>query len=202
MGPLRCVLAKAVDCEQLLRPVDAAQRIAPDRHQPRAVLLDPRTGEPTNSGLREVTVAAATCTVTLSAAQLNTVFAVPGVGRTATTAGFGGGDYQHVYELGGGRRLWLFQDMFFSNDNDLRNSLKEAAHNAGLLQRGNCWGTVGAPRMQNFIGTAQTTPASLAQMRYRGDGPKFVRAGRRRVLYRWADVEDWIANSLHTRTDI
>lgn len=46
-----------------------------------------------------------------------------------------------------------------------------------------------------------TTPASLAQMRYRGDGPMFVRAGRRRVLYRWADVEEWIANSLHTRTD-
>ncbi|OBH47319.1 hypothetical protein A5683_25205 [Mycobacterium mantenii] len=46
-----------------------------------------------------------------------------------------------------------------------------------------------------------TTPASLAQMRYRGDGPNFVRAGRRRVLYRWADVDQWITDSLHTRTD-
>lgn len=46
-----------------------------------------------------------------------------------------------------------------------------------------------------------TTPASLAQMRYRGDGPKFVRAGRRRVLYRWIDVEQWITESLHVRTD-
>ncbi len=46
-----------------------------------------------------------------------------------------------------------------------------------------------------------TTPASLAQMRYRGDGPKFVRVGRRRVLYRWSDIEEFIANSLHTRTD-
>jgi predicted DNA-binding transcriptional regulator AlpA len=46
-----------------------------------------------------------------------------------------------------------------------------------------------------------TTPASLAQMRYRGDGPKFVRAGRRRVLYRWADVDQWINDSLHIRTD-
>ena len=46
-----------------------------------------------------------------------------------------------------------------------------------------------------------TTTASLAQMRYRGDGPKFVRVGRRRVLYRWADVEQWIADSVHTRTD-
>lgn len=46
-----------------------------------------------------------------------------------------------------------------------------------------------------------TTPASLAQMRFRGDGPPFVRAGRRRVLYRWSDVEQWIAESLYTRTD-
>jgi hypothetical protein len=47
-----------------------------------------------------------------------------------------------------------------------------------------------------------TTPASLAQMRYRGNGPKFVRpAGRRRVLYRWVDIEQWITESLHVRTD-
>ncbi len=46
-----------------------------------------------------------------------------------------------------------------------------------------------------------TTPASLAQMRYRGDGPKFVRVGRRRVLYRWVDVERYITDSLHVRTD-
>jgi hypothetical protein len=46
-----------------------------------------------------------------------------------------------------------------------------------------------------------TTPASLAQMRYRGDGPTFVRVGRRRVLYRWVDVEQYITESLHVRTD-
>ena len=46
-----------------------------------------------------------------------------------------------------------------------------------------------------------TTPASLAQMRYRGDGPKFVRVGRRRVLYRWVDVEQYINESVHVRTD-
>jgi predicted DNA-binding transcriptional regulator AlpA len=44
-----------------------------------------------------------------------------------------------------------------------------------------------------------TTPASLAQMRYRGHGPKFVRLGRR-VLYRWVDVEQWITESVHVRT--
>jgi hypothetical protein len=47
----------------------------------------------------------------------------------------------------------------------------------------------------------RTTPARLAQMRYRGDGPHFIRAGRRRVLYRWVDVEQWITDSLHVRTD-
>jgi hypothetical protein len=46
-----------------------------------------------------------------------------------------------------------------------------------------------------------TTEASLAQMRYRGDGPVFARVGRRRVLYRWLDVEKWVEGSLHTRTD-
>lgn len=46
-----------------------------------------------------------------------------------------------------------------------------------------------------------TTPAALAQMRYRGDGPVFARVGRRRVLYRWHDVKRWIEESLHTRTD-
>ncbi len=44
-----------------------------------------------------------------------------------------------------------------------------------------------------------TSPASLAQMRYRGDGPKFVRVGRR-VLYRWVDVEQWLADSIRTST--
>lgn len=46
-----------------------------------------------------------------------------------------------------------------------------------------------------------TSPAGLAQLRYRGEGPKFVRVGRRRVLYRWSDVENWIAASTHTRSD-
>jgi hypothetical protein len=46
-----------------------------------------------------------------------------------------------------------------------------------------------------------TTTASLAQMRYRGNGPKFVRgAGQKRVLYRWVDVEQYITESLRERT--
>lgn len=46
-----------------------------------------------------------------------------------------------------------------------------------------------------------TTTEGLAQQRYRGDGPKFVRVGRRRVLYRWSDIEDWIDSSTCTRSD-
>jgi hypothetical protein len=61
------------------------------------------------------------------------------------------------------------------------------------------------PRMAKPAEVAKalcTTTASLAQMRYRGNGPKFVRgAGQKRVLYRWVDVEQWIAESVHVRTD-
>lgn len=45
------------------------------------------------------------------------------------------------------------------------------------------------------------TEAALAQLRYRGNGPVFARCGRSRVLYRWLDVQKWIEESLHTRTD-
>jgi len=36
-----------------------------------------------------------------------------------------------------------------------------------------------------------TTVANLAQLRYLGRGPKFIKVGRR-VLYRWSDVADWL----------
>ncbi|OPE55556.1 DNA-binding protein [Mycolicibacterium diernhoferi] len=37
----------------------------------------------------------------------------------------------------------------------------------------------------------RTTAAALAQMRWRGTGPAFIRIGRR-VLYRWDDVESFL----------
>lgn len=37
-----------------------------------------------------------------------------------------------------------------------------------------------------------TTEQGLAQMRHRGAGPKFVKVGRK-VLYRWSDVQEYIA---------
>ncbi|PJE01674.1 DNA-binding protein [Mycobacterium sp.] len=45
-----------------------------------------------------------------------------------------------------------------------------------------------------------TTAASLAQDRYRGTGPKFIKCGRR-VLYRWSDVSEWLDDNTIQRTD-
>jgi len=102
--------------------------------------------------------AAAVCTpAQLTAAELNGVWANPNIGAAAGVTGVAGGDYQHVYPLPDGRFLWLLQDVFFSADDDLRNSLGAAAHNAGLVQSGACWSVLGGPNMQNYIGSAQTT---------------------------------------------
>ena len=35
----------------------------------------------------------------------------------------------------------------------------------------------------------KTTPAGLAEMRYRRKGPKYIKRGAR-VLYRWSDVRE------------
>lgn len=45
-----------------------------------------------------------------------------------------------------------------------------------------------------------TSEAGLAQMRYRGTGPRFVKRGRR-VLYRWSDVRDYLSANTIQRTD-
>lgn len=42
-------------------------------------------------------------------------------------------------------------------------------------------------------------PSSIAQMRYKGTGPKFVKLGSR-VLYRREDVTEWINTNVHTIT--
>jgi hypothetical protein len=47
-----------------------------------------------------------------------------------------------------------------------------------------------------------TTEAGLAQMRYRGTGPKFCKvAGGRKVLYRWSDVRAYLDANTVQRTD-
>jgi predicted DNA-binding transcriptional regulator AlpA len=45
------------------------------------------------------------------------------------------------------------------------------------------------------------TEAALAQTRYRGTGPRFIKAGPRRVLYRWSDVQAWLDANTLQRTD-
>lgn len=45
-----------------------------------------------------------------------------------------------------------------------------------------------------------TSEAGLAQMRYRGTGPKFCKVGRR-VMYRWSDVLSYLESNTAQRTD-
>ncbi len=100
--------------------------------------------------------AAVSCNGTkLGATALNQAFAGPGLGRSTGRAGYGGGDYPHAYPLPDGRVLWLFQDLFFSNDDDLRDTPDTAAHNAGLIQDGECWTILGG-RGLDLIGDERT----------------------------------------------
>nr|WP_235738158.1 DNA-binding protein [Mycolicibacterium austroafricanum] len=46
-----------------------------------------------------------------------------------------------------------------------------------------------------------TTEAGLAQMRFRGTGPKFVKTGHRKVFYTRQSVEDFLAANTCQRTD-
>lgn len=44
------------------------------------------------------------------------------------------------------------------------------------------------------------TVESLAQMRYRGTGPKFVKLGRKSVRYRDVDIQEWLEQNVKDRT--
>jgi predicted DNA-binding transcriptional regulator AlpA len=46
----------------------------------------------------------------------------------------------------------------------------------------------------------RSSAAALAQLRYMGTGPRFIKVGRR-VLYRWSDVSDWLDLNTMQRTD-
>lgn len=45
-----------------------------------------------------------------------------------------------------------------------------------------------------------TTLQGLAQMRFRGTGPKFIKVGKK-VLYRWTDVNAYLDANTMQRTD-
>ena len=46
-----------------------------------------------------------------------------------------------------------------------------------------------------------TTEQGLAQMRYRGTGPRFIKVGPRKILYRWSDVQAFLDANTVQRTD-
>lgn len=52
--------------------------------------------------------------------------------------------------------------------------------------------------VENYI--PGMTADALAQLRYRGKGPKFVKLGQK-VFYRWEDVYAWVDQNIQTRTD-
>ncbi len=116
---------------------------------------------PAVPGATRVADAAPGCgRVGLDEAQLDAAFATPGLGATSSAQGFGGGDYPHAYPLPDGRIFWMFQDLHFSNDESLLNDVADgsptnAAHNAGLVQQGECFTILGA-RGRDLIGDEQT----------------------------------------------
>lgn len=59
---------------------------------------------------------------------------------------------------------------------------------------------LGIARPVEVAEALDTSVAGLAQMRYRGDGPKFIKRGRR-VLYRWSDVAAYLDQNTCQRTD-
>lgn len=46
----------------------------------------------------------------------------------------------------------------------------------------------------------QTSEQGLAQLRFRGVGPPFIKVGHRRVLYRWVDVNQWMDDNRRVQT--
>lgn len=49
---------------------------------------------------------------------------------------------------------------------------------------------------------AGLTTAALAQLRYRGGGPRFYKPTPRKVLYKRAEVIDWIEKTAHVATHV
>lgn len=45
-----------------------------------------------------------------------------------------------------------------------------------------------------------TSTGQLAQMRYRGGGPVYVRTAGNRIRYRWEDVEAWVESRRYAQT--
>ena len=46
------------------------------------------------------------------------------------------------------------------------------------------------------------THQHLAQLRYKGGGPKYLKPTPKKILYREEDVIEWLGASAHLRTDL
>lgn len=44
------------------------------------------------------------------------------------------------------------------------------------------------------------TTGALAQMRYRGNGPRFIKLGGRQIRYRESDIQAWLEQQTRDRT--
>ena len=54
-----------------------------------------------------------------------------------------------------------------------------------------------APEAAALLGLS---PSTLAKMRIRGEGPPFLKVGRRALVYDPADLEEWLATRRRTST--
>lgn len=56
-------------------------------------------------------------------------------------------------------------------------------------------------KIEDVVEMTGLSGAHLAQLRYRGSGPKFLKLTARTVRYRLGDVQTWLESTARTRTD-
>ncbi len=54
---------------------------------------------------------------------------------------------------------------------------------------------------KDFAHFAGLTLGQVAQLRYLGQGPKFIRVTGRQIRYRWEDIEAWLESQTFSRSD-
>lgn len=54
---------------------------------------------------------------------------------------------------------------------------------------------------KDFARYAGLSIGQVAQLRYLGNGPRFIRVTGRQIRYRWEDIEDWLEAQTFSRSD-
>lgn len=54
---------------------------------------------------------------------------------------------------------------------------------------------------KDFARYAGISIGQVAQLRYLGTGPRFIRVTGRQIRYRWEDIEDWLEAQTFSRSD-